>query len=312
LFDEQPNILKMKAKIKIEGLNPGASRGHLNRYSQTDSGLEAGPVSAGFTLIELLVVIAIIAILAAILLPVLASAKERANRTYCLNNLKEIGVGTLIYANDNNNYVIPAKPQDSDNNSPGNAPFVQYSIDSTYTNSLSGVGLPLAINAPCVWSCPEIPGLPYPDTTDYPQWIIGYQYFGGITQWTPGGSLTALTGNHSPVKLNSQTRSYWCLAADLMAKIDGSWGGSESLISVPAIQATYKNWPPHKRSHAPYMDGGNEVFVDGSASWERVETMHAYTTWTSANEMWFYQRTDEITAFGQISEVNSLKWANGN
>src|SRR5580704_16992802 len=85
-------------------------------------------VKNGFTLIELLVVIAIIAILAAILLPVLAQAKERANRTMCLSNLREIGVGTTIYAGDNNNYVIPAKPQNNATVPPYVAPFVQYCI----------------------------------------------------------------------------------------------------------------------------------------------------------------------------------------
>src|SRR5919107_2280181 len=55
---------------------------------------------AGFTLIELLVVIAIIAILAAILFPVFAQAREKARQTSCLSNLKQIGTGLMMYSQD--------------------------------------------------------------------------------------------------------------------------------------------------------------------------------------------------------------------
>ena len=66
-------------------------------------------MKTAFTLIELLVVIAVIAILAALLFPVLSSAKKRADRTACANNLRQINTSVLMYAHDNSD-LLPVLP----------------------------------------------------------------------------------------------------------------------------------------------------------------------------------------------------------
>ena len=85
----------------------------------------------GFTLIELLVVIAIIAILAAILFPVFARAREKARQTSCLSNLKQLGLGLQMYAQDYDgmifaNCACPGPPLVSRYQHEGNAVALSY------------------------------------------------------------------------------------------------------------------------------------------------------------------------------------------
>ena len=144
---------------------------------------------AGFTLIELLVVIAIIAILAAILFPVFASARERARSASCLSNLHQIGLAILQYSDDNNGMVpFACDAEDRHDNPSGalaNVPFLWYALNS-YTKGND------------VWRDPSDKGL---------SWLRDDR---GGTGWGGAGvkvkNLYYLTKNspiHNPLKMGA-------------------------------------------------------------------------------------------------------------
>ncbi len=220
----------------------------------------------GFTLIELLVVIAIISILAAILFPVFARARENARRTSCLSNLKQIGLGVMQYTQDYDERYPQAYytgfDLQTDTSMPGRV----------YTSNPGGVNPTSYYKNWMDFTFPYVKSLQLykcPSATSYPT-APAYGYNRLVSQRAVGGISLASVERPAECVLGLDYNTHYGLYTNIVD-------------AAPWIVGTD---PVRYKIVAPHLDGTNILYADGHAKWRTSRDSVFWSVPESTNRFW--------------------------
>jgi prepilin-type N-terminal cleavage/methylation domain-containing protein/prepilin-type processing-associated H-X9-DG protein len=242
-------------------------------------------VKSAFTLIELLVVIAIIAILAAILFPVFAQAREKARQTSCLSNLKQIGTGIYMYVQDyDEKYPYSDVTLPVGTRSPVNPNATGAFAGRVNHYKWQAWIMPYTKNSQ-IYFCPS-------RTKDLAAWDVNGEIKNGYALNLAITGASNGTSNRVPFIGGSiagvQTPADTFIVQELWNQVTYNYllpNGNDAVLYPAALREDWTaylkpNGMVDKRS-TPHSDGFNLAYCDGHAKWMKVDAFLAQSPTTS-------------------------------